>query len=547
MILLSALACAPVQTGKGLQPAATTLAALQQARAPRRHALVIGVDPYGDPTFPTLRHAGDDARELAAQLRSPQVGGFDEVTVLTGSDTHREQILDALREIRDTLRRDDVLVVYFSGHGTRARDTFGTWHRYLVPTDGKAADLAGTALDLAEIQAFFTSLAPARKALIVDACFDGDGRSVVAPDSGPAPDLPLVPTAGAIGPGEAHLFATSAGRPAREDDALGHGVYTWFLLDAMSWSFAEADVDADRVLTAWEAHDWARGQTMERTDGAQIPEAAFRIVGEADVVLAGDPDPRRRSDRALVYLYPTETQDWSGAALLVDGREKGALPKTVPLPPGRHHFLIREEDGNVAVDGYLRLAGGRAYTVDEVARLAQGPTAAFGARVVGIPGGALSESVGDWVSGAELYWADRRRSTVGRGFTGDLAVGGAVSPEREGFTVARPLGYAAGMAGWQGDRGRLRLRVGLGLSAVWIPPNFPAGRPETVEVGERPGEVGWWFLAGGPTGSAGWVLGNGWSAVGTVRPHLAWLDVDFDGRASAVGWTAVSIGLEVDR
>lgn len=541
------LACAAVQTGKGLTPAATTLEALQQARAPRRHALLVGVDPYGDPTFPALRHAGDDARELGELLRSPQVGGFDTVTVLTGDATRRDAILDALREIRDTLRRDDVLVVYFSGHGTRARDALGAWHRYLVPTDGRASDLAGTALDLAELQAFFSSLAPARKALIVDACFDGDGRSVVAPDAGAPPELPLVPSAPAVGPGEAHLFATSAGRPAREDDGLGHGVYTWFLIDAMSWSFAEADVDEDRVLTAWEAHDWARGQVMARTDGAQIPEAAFRIVGEADVVLAGDPDPRRRSDRALVYLYPTETQDLSGAALLVDGREKGALPRTVPLAPGRHHFLIREADGNVVVDGSLTLAGGRAYTVDEIARLAQGPTAAFGARAVMLPGGALAESLGDGVAGAELYRAARRRTAAGRGFTGDLALGAGLSPARDGFAAARPVAWTSGMLGWQGDRGRLRLRLGLGVSGVWIPPSFPEGRPGTVTVAEHPGEVGWWFLAGGPTGAAGWVLGDGWTAMATVRPHVAWLATEPGEPAEAVGWTAVAVGLEVDR
>ena len=85
---LSACVRQPVEASwqnKGLEPAATTLAALQQARAPRRVALVIGVDRYNDPTFPALEHAGADARDLSASLLSPVVGGFHEVRLLVGA------------------------------------------------------------------------------------------------------------------------------------------------------------------------------------------------------------------------------------------------------------------------------------------------------------------------------------------------------------------------------------------------------------------------------------------------------------------------------
>jgi uncharacterized caspase-like protein len=538
----------PLQANKGMEPAATTLAALQQARAPRRVALVVGIDRYNDPTFPSLQHAEDDARDMAANLSSAVVGGFGEVRVLLSGDTSRDSILEALREVRDTLRRDDVLVVYFSGHGTRRRHADGSWHRYLVPSDATVADLPRTALDLAELQSFFSSLAPARKALIVDACFDGEGRSVIEPsDGGGAPDWPLVPGMAALGAGEAHLFATSAGRPAREDDALGHGVYTWYLLDAMSWSFSEADVDQDGVLTAWEAHDWARGRTIERTEGLQVPEAALRVVGEADVVLAGAPESRKRSDRALVYLYPTERQSLSGAQLIVDGREKGELPRTVPLTPGRHHFVIRSSDGEVAVDGYLHLQGGRAYTVDEIARLAQGPGSALGVRAAFASAPALREALGQGALGAELYWAGRRSGPTGRGLTADLSVGMGFSSSRPALQVARPVSWASTGLGWQGDRGHARLRAGLGVTAALVPRQFPEGRPEVPVPSEHRAEIGWWMLAAGPSLSGGWVLGGGWTLVGTMRPHVGALDADFDGRAEPAPWLVASVGLEVDR
>ena len=59
--LLVLLGCSGAVRDKGLSPARSTLEALQQARAPRRIALVVGVDRTNDPSFPPLRHAGDDA------------------------------------------------------------------------------------------------------------------------------------------------------------------------------------------------------------------------------------------------------------------------------------------------------------------------------------------------------------------------------------------------------------------------------------------------------------------------------------------------------
>ncbi|MCB9687145.1 MAG: caspase family protein [Alphaproteobacteria bacterium] len=536
MILGLLLACAhraPVQVDKGLEPAVTTLAALQQARDPRRVAVVVGVDDYGDPTFPALHHAGDDAEAVAAALRSDEVGGFDEVRLLTGADADRAGVLEALRGVRDTTRSGDVLVVYFSGHGTRARDAEGTWHRYLLPRDARSGALPTTALDLADLQAFFGSLAPSRKALIVDACFDGDGRSVVDPEAGPGPDDALAPPAGRIGEGEAHLFATSAGRPAREDDTLGHGVYTWFLLDAMTWSFGEADRDGDGVLTAWEAHDWARGRAIDRTGGAQVPEATFRVVGQADVVLSGQQGARRRADRALVYLYPTEHHPLAGAALVVDGREKGLLPGTLPIAPGRHHVVVRDSEGGTRVDGTLRLAGGHAYSVDEVARLAQGPTSSLGLRTVAVGSAPFRDAIGPGALGTELVLTDRRDGPVGHGLVGALSAGGAGSAAHPGLDQGRFVGWATASAGWQGDRGIFRGRVGLGPSFVWLPPAGDA--------------LGWWFFAAGPDATGGIVLGRGWTATASGRLHVAALDPDADAHLDVVPWTSLSVGLEVDR
>lgn len=533
------------QRDRGLEPARTTLEALAEVRPPRRVALVMGTDAYGDPAFPPLKHARHDAEALAEQLRSAQGGGFDQVVLLL--DPTRAEAVAGLQEVARGLRRDDTVLVYLSGHGTRRPgvDASAPWRRYLLPTDAAARDLATTALEVEALQEWLGTLPAARRALVVDACFDGDGKGVAAPEA-PPPDAP--PTRAAVG--EAHLFATSAGRPSREDDHLGHGVYTWFLLDAMSWSFDEADVDDDGVLTAWEAHDHARGRTVEHTGGAQVPEAAIHVVGEADVVLAGSPSARRARDRALVYLYAGGPQGLDGARLLVDGRDKGQLPGTVPVAPGRHHVVLTDADGDVLVDGSMRFAPGQGYRADEVARLAQGPSRMAGARLATAAAPPLRHALGAAAVGPELWWARRRTEGHARGLLTQAALGLASAPGRpspDGTPrPARPLAWATGGPGWQGDRGPFRLRAGLGLSVVWMPPSYATARDPDADPYTVASDAGWLFGALGPSLGAGLVLGRGWTLQLDARPHVAALDADGDSRLQAVPFLVGGLGLELD-
>ena len=524
---------------KGLEPSLTTLDALATVRPPRRLALVIGVNAYGDPTFPPLHHAADDARALAELLASPQAGDFDEVVTLV--DPSRAEALDALRALAATARREDALMVYFSGHGTRVEDG----RRYLLLQDSRARELATSALELEALQTWFGTVMAGRRLLIVDACFDGEGKSVVSPTSGVG--LPSVAPRPALG--EAHLYATSAGRPSREYDRLGHGVYSYFLLDAMSWSFTDADVDEDGLLTAWEAHDHARSRTMEHTEGVQVPEAAIHTVGMADVVLAGASSARAARERSLVYLYPMGGQDWTGVTLTVDGRDKGVLPGTVPLSPGRHHVVMRSPDGEVAVDGLMRFAPGLSYRADEVVRLAQGPSRMAGWRLASAMSPPLERAVGTGVVGPELAFARRRNEGTGVGWLtlATLAAGAAPTRLVDGALIVagRPVFWGSVSSGYQTDRGQLRARLALGAGPVWVPPSY-RGEAKATDPYAAPSQAGWLFAAAGPTVGLGWVLGRGWTVQAEARPHVGVLDVDGDGRLGVVPWATGSLGIEAD-
>jgi uncharacterized caspase-like protein len=316
---------------------------------------VIGVNDYADEAFPSLKWAENDATEVERILEDPQYGGFDRVISLTGpKQARRDRVLSEMISLKNDLRRQDTLVVYVSSHGTMTIDAAGEPKLYLVTADTRPGDLRGTAIELGELQSYFSEIRSERKALILDACYNGRAKSTLQPTVrqrvAKMDSAPVLSRKVRLGESEAHLFASTFGRPAREDDELQHGVYTYHLLEGLTWNLNESDVNSDGVVTVYEAHDYARSKTISYTTGDQIPEAYFRVVGHNDVILAGSPNERQRADMGALFHYGPTGDDYDGAVLLVDGREKGTFPGTYIIPAGRHRIRIVGADGAVLQD-----------------------------------------------------------------------------------------------------------------------------------------------------------------------------------------------------
>ena len=343
------------QRTKGFAEARSTRDALDSSFAPRKIAVVWGVDAFDDKAFPPLKWATNDAAEVARILGDANYGGFDRVILLNEpGQVSRDRVLAELAALKADLRRQDTLVVYASTHGTMSLDQLGEPHLYLVARDTRPSDLRHTAIELAELQRFFSTVKAERKALILDACYNGDAKSALQPTVRQRierlDEQPTLSRKVRLGEAEAHLFASTFGRPAREDDELKHGVYTFHLLDALTWNQLEADANGDGLVTVYEAHDHARSRTVAWTTGAQVPEAYFRVVGQNDLVLVGAAEARAAKELGAIFFYGPEGDAYDGAALLVDGREKGTFPGTYSLPAGRHRVRIVGADGSVLQD-----------------------------------------------------------------------------------------------------------------------------------------------------------------------------------------------------
>jgi len=459
--LLAALAlagCATTQATqttqrtKGFTESRSTAEALEASFAPRKVAVVVGVGEFVDEAFPSLKWATKDATEVGRILEDPKYGGFDRVVYLIGpAQARRDRVLAELVALRNDLRRQDTLVVYVSTHGTMTIDPTGEPHLFLVTADTRPADLRGTAIELAELQRFFSDMRAERKALILDACYNGEAKSALQPTVRQRierlEESPVLSRNVRLGESEAHLFASTFGRPAREDDQLEHGVYTYHLLDALTWSQADADHNGDGVVTVYEAHDHARTRTLAYTLGAQVPEAYFRVVGHNDLVLVGVPAARAKAELGAVYWYGPANDALDGATLMVDGTDKGALPGTYPIPAGRHRIKVLGLDGSLLQDRVVTVAVGEAVPADT---LRTRPVAHNGFLNLG-PKVRLSPS-------------EATRPLLGRAHVGvELGGGYRFMGPLRGFTLSGGLGYAPHQARFvTGDDVRFEPR-----HAVW--------------------------------------------------------------------------------
>ena len=262
-------------------PGGSTTEAVAAPRIDERWAVVIWVGEYESADIPDLEFAGADARAVYEFLTSSAAGPFEEdhVRFLTDEQATGEAMRDALFVFLQQADWDDLVFIYYAGHG--APDPNRPDNLYLLPTDSDLDALASTAFPMWDVKtALRRQIAAERVIVVADACHsagtaDGD---VVGGAEG-----------NAIAGGFAQLFSPSrrlmmTAADTNEfslEDARwgGHGVFTHFLLDGLR---GNGDANADGIVTFSEVFDYVSNSVISATEGRQNPQRS----GFGDVPLA---------------------------------------------------------------------------------------------------------------------------------------------------------------------------------------------------------------------------------------------------------------------
>ncbi|MBE9207475.1 SUMF1/EgtB/PvdO family nonheme iron enzyme [Nostoc sp. LEGE 06077] len=225
-------------------------------------ALLIGISEYQEPTLAPLPKAVEDVEAMRRVLENPEMGGFDDVTVLKNP-----QRLEMEREIYHLYanhQKDDLVLLYFSGHGVTVEN--GDFYFSTCETQKNQNKLLPfTAVAATSVHRLMNESKSKRRVVILDCCFSGAfAKGLTAKDIG---TIDLQQQLG--GEGTAILTASTSTQYAFESDGLDLSIYTQYLVEGIEKG--AADKDGDGLIAVDELHDYAKTKVQEASP-AMTPE-----------------------------------------------------------------------------------------------------------------------------------------------------------------------------------------------------------------------------------------------------------------------------------
>jgi len=178
-------------------------------------AVVVGVARYAH--MPMLKYTDDDAYHIYAFLKSPEGGALpdNQIKVLIDEDATRTNIMSAMRQTFLKADENDVVLLYFSGHGLQGS---------FLPVD---FDGYNNKLKHDEVQKIFSETRAKHKICFADACHSGTLTAVKSP--GNILTNYYDAFEGANG-GTALLLSSKGDEVSLDDQGLRQGIYSHFLI-----------------------------------------------------------------------------------------------------------------------------------------------------------------------------------------------------------------------------------------------------------------------------------------------------------------------------
>jgi len=246
------------------------------ARIAQRWAVVIGVSDYknANTRLPSLKYANRDAEQFATFLKSESGGGFseDRVKLLTDRQATTSNIRGALFDFLKKTVKEDLVVIFFAGHGIPDPDKPS--NLYLAAHDSDPNRIAVTGFPMWDLDtALKRTIAAERVVVLVDACHSAgvtEGiRGVKIGDS----FNKYFDQLAKVKPGRVVFTSCEGYEVSREAKKWGggHGVFTWALLEGLK---GKADKDGSGIVTLGEILDYVDITVRRETANEQHPTKA---------------------------------------------------------------------------------------------------------------------------------------------------------------------------------------------------------------------------------------------------------------------------------
>lgn len=205
-----------------------------------KRALVIAVEHYHNNGFSVVKHAEADARSMESALK---LHGFDP-EVIVGTDATKNILQYRLGLFFKNALADDELVLYYAGHGFSGNNT-----SYLSCYDSQSGDSLATSISFSELMDLVYECGSEKVILFLDCCHSGlampqNERTIYG-------HMSYDEMLGFLRTSE-HKIAFAACKDnerSRSSDRLGHGIWTYHLVEALTGE-APTALEKGCLLTA---------------------------------------------------------------------------------------------------------------------------------------------------------------------------------------------------------------------------------------------------------------------------------------------------------
>lgn len=222
------------------------------------HLLIVGINQYQN-TKMNLNYAIADATALKDELEkdAKTVLGNVKTYFIADANATTEGIQNAFKQVQATAKASDVFVFYYAGHGVVSSKNK---EFYLVPTNvsnlsNVDAELADKGIASKTLQQYAIDIPAQKQVFILDACQSAGAFEQMLQQSGDQQkSLAVI----ARSTGTHWLAASGSQQYANEFSQLGHGAFTYVLLNAL-----KGEAAANKMITVYGLRNFLQNKVPE--------------------------------------------------------------------------------------------------------------------------------------------------------------------------------------------------------------------------------------------------------------------------------------------
>lgn len=301
-------------------------------------AVIVGVSDYAE--FDDLDYCDDDARELSQEL-SP-AWGEDHINVLLNDMATRSNIEEAvLGWLASKEDVDDTVLLFFAGH---------TYEETLFPYDSLLTSYDND-IWADDLNNWLNNLDSRKIVIIIDGCLSGSFFGEISRS------------------GRVTMMAASPYEVAYEDPILGHGVFSYYILEALQ-EWDSSDTNHDYEISAEEIFYYAQPKVVSYTEATppiQHPMLSDNYAGQLALLMKAtfSSSCAMPSDATILTIDERIClgRDLPISFIWIPGSTHNLnIPSLVPGGEGIRYIFTSWNDGNTLTSRTISQGG--AYTAN---------------------------------------------------------------------------------------------------------------------------------------------------------------------------------------